>query len=110
MKIFENGLEISDEDYKILLDRISNVEDWVIKALEGHIERAKHHLIERYKPILDADPTFTAYPKDRYALISQIMARNDYENRAQRDEKERLAWEEVLKKSSQPVEEIVENV
>jgi len=72
------GLSITDEQYACIRAYVSDVEDWVLGALLGHINRGKKKMIAQYHPIIMVDPDVTITPATEEGLISMIVARDDY--------------------------------
>jgi len=86
MKIFLNGIDLSDSDLKCLQNDLINVEDWVKAAIAGKINNCRKRLLSEWHPRLLADPEVKTVPGDETVLISFITARTDYQNRYEREE------------------------
>ena len=95
MKLFPEGIEISEVDALALKNDLLDLEDWVKKALEGKIFNCKKRMDIHWKPLLDADPNVKTIPANLDERILFIVARDDYEDRQSGDarreeEKQRL--------------------
>ena len=77
--LIPGGIEISDIDSKCLLDTLVSIEDWVLGALLGQINRGKKKMISQYHPVIMADPSVTTMPATEDGLINMIVARADYQ-------------------------------
>lgn len=73
-----SGLSLSDTDGAIILAYVQDLNDWVLGALLGHINRGKKKMIRQYHPILMGDPAVKTIPANEAALISMITKRADY--------------------------------
>ena len=70
-------INITDEDVKVLLNDLLDIQDWVEKAVKGKIANCKTRLISPYKsPLLD---------KTDDELIDIITSAPGYKNRAERE-------------------------
>ena len=77
---------ISDDD-KIALDNdLLDIDDWVQKAVIGKISNCKKRMAQQATQILKADASVTNMPADDDGLIAALAARDDYKNRAEREE------------------------
>ena len=71
------------EDQLALEDSLSDIGEWIVKAVEGKINNAKKRMIRAGIVALRADGQNV--PGDDGDLVSAIVARPDYKNRATRD-------------------------
>ena len=77
---------ISDIDEKILLNDLMDINGWIQDAVTGKINSCKYRMISEWQPKLFADPDVDNIPADETTLINFIVARDDYKNRAQREQ------------------------
>ena len=77
--LFSSGITIPDLTGNCILAYIQNLEEWVIGALMGQVNRGKKKMIAQYHPIIMADPSVTTMPATEDGLITMILARSDYE-------------------------------
>jgi len=77
--LFPGGLEVPDLSARCILAYVQNLEEWVIGALLGMINRSRKRLLAQYQPIIMNDPAVTHTPANEAALISLIVARDDYQ-------------------------------
>jgi len=77
--LFSSGLEVVDQDAAVVEAYVVDVEDWLMGALLGQINRGKKKMIAEYKPIMLADESVDTLPTDDDKLVEQIIARSDYQ-------------------------------
>ena len=77
--LFASGITIDDADANCILAYIQDLEDWVLGALMGQVNRGKKTMIAKYEPIIRADPDVATMPATEDGLITMILARSDYE-------------------------------
>ena len=77
--LFSSGMELVDQDVAIVEAYVVDVEDWLMGALLGQINRGKKKMIAEYKPIMLADESVDTLPTDDDKLVEQIIARSDYQ-------------------------------
>ena len=77
--LFAGGLDLADVDVNCIMAYIQDLDDWVIGALMGQVNRGKKKMIAKYEPIIRADPSVTTMPATEDALITMIVARSDYQ-------------------------------
>ena len=77
--LFPNGLNISDLSCNCILAYIQDLDEWIIGALRGQINRGKKKMIAQYHPIIMADPSVTTMPATEDGLITMILERPDYQ-------------------------------
>ena len=80
-----NNIEISDQDAKVLLNDLEDVERWVRGAILGKVAACKKRLLDEWTPRLMADPGLRSMPADESRLIELILARDDYKDRNARE-------------------------
>jgi len=76
--LFPSGIDILDADANCIMAYVQDLDDWVLGALLGHINRGKKKMIAQYQPMLMADPDVTDFPADEGGLIAMIVTRSDY--------------------------------
>jgi hypothetical protein len=79
--LFADGMDLSDIDCHCILAYVKDLEDWVLGALLGQLSRGKKLMIEKWQPIILADPDVSTMPATEDGLIDMIIARDDYQNR-----------------------------
>ena len=77
--LFGSGINLADLTVNCILSSIQNLEEWVIGALMGQVNRGKKKMIAKYHPIIMADPSVTTMPATEDGLIAMILARSDYQ-------------------------------
>ena len=76
--LFGSGITIPDLSGNCILAYVQDLEDWVIGALMGQVNRGKKKLISQYRPIIMDDPSVSTMPATEDGLITMIVARDDY--------------------------------
>ena len=76
--LFSSGITIVDLSGNVILAYVQNLEEWVIGALMGQVNRGKKKMIAKYEPIIRADASVTTMPGTEDGLITMILARADY--------------------------------
>jgi hypothetical protein len=77
--LFASGIDLSDTDTNCIMAYIQDLEDWVIGALMGQVNRGKKKMISKYHPIIMDDASVTTMPGTEDGLITMILARSDYQ-------------------------------
>jgi len=77
--LFPDGVEIPDLGCNCILAYSQDLDNGIIGALLGHINRGKKKMIQQYHPIILADPSVTTMPGTEDGLINMIVARSDYQ-------------------------------
>jgi len=77
--LFASGIDLSDVDTNCILAYVQDLDDWVIGALMGQVNRGKKKMIAKYEPIIRADASVTTMPGTEDGLITMILARADYQ-------------------------------
>jgi len=85
MKLFTQGLDLSDQDVKVLSNDLLDIEEWVRAALQGKINNCYKRLKDEWINRLLVDPEIARIVADRNGLISQITGHRDYRNRLDRE-------------------------
>jgi len=76
--LFSSGITIPDLSGNCILAYVQNLEEWVIGALMGQVNRGKKKMIDKYIPIILADASVTTMAATEDGLITMIVARPDY--------------------------------
>jgi len=76
--LFPDGINLADIDVDCIMAYTQDLDDWVIGALMGQVNRGKKKMIAQYHPIIRADPSVTTMPATEDGLINMIVARDDY--------------------------------
>jgi len=79
--LFPSGIDLSDIDSKCILAYVQDLDDWIIGALMGQINRGKKKMVEAWKPIILDDPDVTTMPATEEGLINMIVSRDDYKKK-----------------------------
>ena len=77
--LFPSGITIPDLSGNCILAYVQNLEEWVIGALVGNVNRGKKKMIAKYHPIIMADSSVPTMPATEDGLITMILARSDYQ-------------------------------
>ena len=77
--LFSSGITIPDLSANCVLAYIQNLEEWVIGALMGQVNRGKKKMISQYHPIIMDDASVTTMPATEDGLVTMILARADYQ-------------------------------
>jgi hypothetical protein len=76
--LFPSGLNCSDADANCILAYVQDLDDWVLGAILGRINKGKKNMIRQYLPIIFADPNTPDAPATEEGLIGAIASRPDY--------------------------------
>ena len=77
--LFSGGINLADLAGNCILAYVQNLEEWVIGALMGQVNRGKKKMIAQYHPIIMADSSVTTMPATEDGLITMILGRSDYQ-------------------------------
>jgi hypothetical protein len=80
--LFASGINLADIDTNCILAYVQHLDDWIIGALMGMVNRGKKKMIKQYHPIIMADASVTTMPATEDGLIAMILARDDYQRLA----------------------------
>ena len=72
---------LTTTEQSVLENDLLDIQDWVIKALNGKIAACKKRMLAQWLPILYADDSVTSIPANEDDLIALIVARDDYKTR-----------------------------
>ena len=78
-------VNINDADEKIMLKDLLSIDDWVQAAVLGKINNCKKRMAGQATAVLKADASVETMPATDDGLITALLARDDYKNRAERD-------------------------
>jgi len=76
--LFPRGIELDQPKYDCIMAYIQDMDDWILGALLGHINRGKKKMIRQYQQVLIDDPDVATFPATEDGLIRAITARVDY--------------------------------
>ena len=82
-------VEINDHNEKVLLNDLLDIDDWVQKAVVGKINNCGKRMATQATAVLKADASVETMPATDDGLITALLARDDYKNRAERDAAEK---------------------
>ena len=77
--LFSSGITIADLSANCILAYVQNLEEWVIGAVQGQVNRGRKKMIAKYHSIIMADASVTTMPATEDGLITMILARSDYQ-------------------------------
>ncbi len=80
--LFPRGITISDFSAACILAYVQKIEEWVLGALLGQINRGKKKMITRYHPILMDDENVKTIPASAAGIVDLIVNRDDYQTLA----------------------------
>lgn len=76
--LFSTGIDLADTDTNCILAYAQDLDDWIIGALMGQINRGKKKMIRQYQQVLLDDFSVTVIPATEDELINVITNRFDY--------------------------------
>ena len=79
-------VQVSTTNEKILLNDLLDIDDWVQQAVAGKINNCKKRMAIEATAVLKADSDVETMPATDDGLIAALLARDDYKNRAAREE------------------------
>jgi hypothetical protein len=77
--LFEDGINLADMNTQCILAYVQDLDDWVLGALLGQINRGRKKMLTQYQPIILDDPSVTTMPATEDGLVAMILARADYQ-------------------------------
>ena len=80
MNIKSRTLTATEE--QALADSLLDIQEWVDGAIDGKVNNCKTRMIQKWYPILLADPDIKSMPSTESGLISKIVNYSEYKNRA----------------------------
>jgi hypothetical protein len=78
-------VNISDADEQALLNDLLDIDAWVQSAVAGKVNNCKKRMAASAAAVLKADASVETMPATDDGLITALVARPDYKNRAARD-------------------------
>jgi len=85
MIIWESGLILTDNEHRCLLHIVADPEQGLRDSIAEKARLRRDALINEWRPRLYADASVTELPADPDNLATLILARSDYQSRAQKD-------------------------
>ena len=79
---------LSSTEESVLKNDLLDVQDWVDKAIDGKVNNCKKRMISEWLPKLYADDSVSSIPASEDEIVAMIVARDDYQNRSDRDSSE----------------------
>jgi len=76
--LFPAGITLDDDKCNCLYAFITDIDDWLLGAILGHVTRGKNKMLAQYHPIILADTSVATMPATEDGLITMILARPDY--------------------------------
>jgi hypothetical protein len=77
---------LSSTEEAVLKNDLLDVQDWVDGAINGKVNNCKKRMIAEWMPKLYADDSVSSIPANEDEIVAMIVARDDYKDRAARDE------------------------
>ena len=77
------GRTLTTTEEQVLSDSLLDIQAWVDGAIDGKVNNCKTRMIQKWYPILLADPAIKSMPSTESGLISKIVNYSEYKNRAQ---------------------------
>lgn len=78
VRLVSGGIDLLDLEAAYMLAYLQDIDDWILGAVLGHINRGKKKLIRQYLPVLMADPAVATVPANEADLINLIVGRPGY--------------------------------
>jgi len=78
--LFPSGIDLAATDIACILAYVQDLENWVIGALLGQINRGQKKMLRQYQPVLMADPSVDTVPASIDGIVSLITNRTDYKS------------------------------
>ena len=79
-------ITIDDTDEKVLLNDLTNINDWCQNAVSGKINNCWKRMQSNWTTTLMNDESFTdSIPSNKPDFVTLVTARSDYQTRAERD-------------------------
>ena len=79
-------VEVTDTEQAILLNDLTNIDDWLQAAMTGKKNNCWKRMQSEWTTKLMNDDSFTdAIPSNQADFVTLVTARDDYKNRAERD-------------------------
>ena len=85
MNLFPSGIVLTANENSSLLHVVADAEAWVTSTITEKATTRQDALIAEWRPRLFADASVSELPADADDLATLILARSDYQTRAQKD-------------------------
>ncbi len=80
-------VEITDTEQAVMLNDLTNINDWVQAAVTGKKNNCWKRMQSEWTTKLMNDDSFTdAIPSNQADFVALVIARSDYKNRKARDD------------------------
>jgi hypothetical protein len=79
-------VDISDHEEKVLLNDLLDIDAWVQGAVAGKLNNCGKRMAQEAAQVLKNDPSVSTMPATDQGLQEALLARDDYKNRAARDD------------------------
>ena len=80
-------VEVTDTEQAVLLNDLTNINDWVQGAVTGKKSNAWKRMQSEWTTKLMNDSSFTdAIPSNQSDFVALVIARDDYKTRKERDD------------------------
>ena len=80
-------VEVTDTEQAVMLNDVTNINDWVQAAVTGKKNNAWKRMQSEWTTKLMNDDSFTdAIPSNQADFVALVIARSDYKNRKARDD------------------------
>ena len=80
-------VEVTDTEQAILLNDLTNIDDWLQAAMTGKKNNCWKRMQSEWTTKLMNDDSFTdAIPSNQADFVTLVTARDDYKTRTQREE------------------------
>ena len=84
-------VEVTDTEQAVMLNDLTNINDWVQAAVTGKKQNAWKRMQSEWTTKLMNDDSFTdAIPSNQADFVALVIARSDYKNRKARDDAQAL--------------------
>ena len=82
-------IEVDDTDQLVLKNDLLDIDDWVQQAMTGKINNCWKRMQSEWTTKLMNDESFTdSIPSNKADFVTLVTSREDYKDRAARDEEE----------------------
>ena len=79
-------VEVTDTEQAILLNDLTNIDDWLQAAMDGKKNNCWKRMQQEWTTKLMNDDSFTdSIPSNQADFVTLITARSDYQTRTERD-------------------------
>lgn len=80
-------INVNDTDEKVLLNDIADIDAWAQEAITGKVNNCWKRMKNDWTTRLMDDESFTdPIPSNKSDFVTLVTARDDYQNRSERDE------------------------